>query len=76
MNTTRLNITLPTSINNDITRYAEELNEKKSHIIASALEMYFDYLDIKVAEKRLNDPNFKTVPMDEFFKELGLDVRD
>ena len=73
MNTTRLNITLPTSINNDITRYAEELNEKKSHIIASALEMYFDYLDIKVAEKRLNDPNFKTVSMDEFFEELGLD---
>jgi hypothetical protein len=76
MNTTRLNITLPTSINNDITRYAEELNEKKSHIIASALEMYFDYLDIKVAEKRLNDSNFKTVSMDEFFKELDLDVRD
>ena len=76
MNTTRLNITLPTSLNNDITRYAEELNEKKSHIIASALEMYFDYLDIRVAEKRLNDPNLKTVPMDEFFKEFGLDVRD
>jgi hypothetical protein len=76
MNTTRLNITLPTSINNDITRYAEELNEKKSHIIASALEMYFDYLDIKVAEKRLNDPDFKTVSMDEFFEELGLDVRN
>lgn len=76
MNTTRLNITLPTSINNDITRYAEELNEKKSHIIASALEMYFDYLDIKVAEKRLNDPDFKTVSMDDFFEELGLDVRN
>ncbi|MBE0490678.1 MAG: hypothetical protein IBX44_00330 [Sulfurospirillum sp.] len=76
MNTTRLNITLPTSLNNDITRYAEELNEKKSHIIASALEMYFDYLDIRVAEKRLNDPHFKTVSMDEFFKELGLDVRN
>ncbi len=71
MNTTRLNITLPTSINNDITRYAEELNEKKSHIIASALEMYFDYLDIQVAEKRLND-NEPTVSMEEMRKELGL----
>ena len=76
MNTTRLNITLPTSINNDITRYAEELNEKKSHIIASALEMYFDYLDIKVAEKRLNDPDLKTVSMDDFFEDLGVDVRN
>lgn len=71
MSTTRLNITLPTSINNDITRYAEELNEKKSHIIASALEMYFDYLDIRVAEKRLND-NEPTISMKEMRKELGL----
>ena len=73
MNTVRLNITLPTSVNNDITRYAEELNEKKSHIITSALDMYFDYLDIKVAEKRLEDDE-ATVPMEEFFKEFDLDV--
>ena len=71
MSTTRLNITLPTSLNNDLTRYAEELNEKKSHIIASALEMYFDYLDIRVAEKRLND-NEPTISMEEMRKELGL----
>jgi len=52
-NTVHLNITLPSSLNDDLNHFAEELNEKKSHIIASALEMYFDYLDIKVAEKRL-----------------------
>ena len=72
MNTVRLNITLPASVNNDMTRYAEELNEKKSHIITSALDMYFDYLDIKVAEKRLNDPNETTISMKEMRKELGL----
>lgn len=76
MNTVRLNITLPASVNEDMNRFAEELNEKKSHIISSALEMYFDYLDIKVAEKRLNDPNNNHIPMNEFFKELGVDVRD
>ena len=75
MNTTRLNITLPTSLNNDINRYAEELNEKKSHIIASALDMYFDYIDLKEAEKRLDD-NEPTISMDKMFKELGLDVQD
>jgi len=75
MSTTRLNITLPTSLSNDITRYAEELNEKKSHIIASALDMYFDYIDLKEAEKRLDD-NEPTISMDEMFKELGLDVQD
>jgi hypothetical protein len=73
MNTVRLNITLPTSVNNDMTRYAEELNEKKSHLIASALDMYFDYLDLKVAEKRLENDE-PTISMDKMFKELGLDV--
>ncbi|MDQ7044606.1 MAG: hypothetical protein Q9M32_01645 [Sulfurimonas sp.] len=71
MNTVRLNITLPASLNNDITRYAEELNEKKSHLIAAALDMYFDYLDLKVAEKRLesDEPNLS---MEEMRIELGL----
>jgi hypothetical protein len=73
MNTVRLNITLPTSVSNDITRYAEELHEKKSHIITAALDMYFDYLDIRVAEKRLND-NDPAISMEEFFKELESDV--
>lgn len=73
MNTVRLNITLPTSVNNDITRYAEELHEKKSHIITAALDMYFDYLDIRIAEKRLND-NEPTISMEDFFKELDSDV--
>ncbi|MEA2110597.1 MAG: hypothetical protein U9P71_00970 [Campylobacterota bacterium] len=72
MNTVRLNITLPSSVNDDITRYSKELNEKKSHLITSALDMYFDYLDIKVAEKRLNDPNETTIPMEDMRKELGL----
>ena len=71
MSTTRLNITLPTSISNDITRYSEQLNEKKSHIIASALDMYFDYIDLKEAEKRLED-NEPTISMEEMRKELGL----
>jgi len=71
MNTTRLNITLPTSISNDITRYAEELNEKKSHIIASALDMYFDYIDLKEAQRRLEDKE-DTISMEDMRKELGI----
>ena len=73
MNTVRLNITLPTSVNDDITRYAEELNEKKSHLITSALDMYFDYLDIKIAEQRLND-DASTESMDDFFDSLDTNV--
>ena len=71
MNTSRLNITIPSSMNDEINKFSEELNEKKSHIIASALDMYFDYLDIKLAEKRLND-NEPTFTLDEIKKELGL----
>ncbi len=75
MNTVRLNITLPASVNDDINHYVQELNEKKSHIISNALEMYFDYLDLRVAEKRL-ESNEPTIPMNEFFKDLGVNVRD
>ena len=71
MNTVRLNITLPSSLNDEINHFSKELNEKKSHIITSALDMYFDYLDIKIAEKRLND-NEPTTTLDEIRKELGI----
>jgi len=72
MNTVRLNITLPVAVNNDIIRYAEELNEKKSHIIVSALDMYFDYIDLKVAEKRLDEDDGVRYSIDEVFEDLGL----
>jgi len=71
MSTVRLNITIPESLNNDINHYAEELGRKKSHIIASALDMYFDYIDLKVAEERLNS-NEPTYSLEEMKKELGL----
>jgi hypothetical protein len=71
MNTVRLNITFPSSVNDDITRYAQELNEKKSHLIVSALDMYFDYIDLKEAEKRL-EADEPTLSLNEMRKELGL----
>ncbi|MBA1433108.1 MAG: hypothetical protein FAF04_05855 [Epsilonproteobacteria bacterium] len=74
MSTVRLNITLPESLNDDINRFSEELHEKKSHIISSALDMYFDYLDLKLAEKRLADKNEEHIALDVFFDSLGADV--
>jgi predicted transcriptional regulator len=71
MSTVRLNITLPSAINDDMNHYAEELNEKKSHIISSALDMYFDYLDLKVAEKRLSEDDGVRYTLDEIVEELG-----
>ena len=72
MNTVRLNITLPSAINDDINRYAEELHEKKSHIIASALDMYFDYIDLKEAERRLEEDKEPHISLEDMRKELGL----
>jgi len=73
MNTARLNITIPATLNDDITLYSQELNKKKSHLISSALDMYFDYLDLKVAEKRAVDGE-PTIPFDDFFEDLKSDV--
>jgi len=74
MNTVRLNITLPESLNDDINRFSKELNEKKSHIISSALDMYFDYLDLQLAEKRLVDKSEEHIGLNDFFGELGVNV--
>jgi len=59
-------------MNDEINKFSEELNEKKSHIIASALDMYFDYLDIKLAEKRLSEDDGIRYSLDEISKELGI----
>jgi predicted DNA-binding protein len=56
----------------ELNTVAKELNQKKSHIIEDALNMYFDYMDLKVAEKRLNDKEDKVISADELFKELGV----
>jgi len=64
--------TLPLEVIEDLDTMAKELGKKKTAIVAEALEMYMDYQDIKVAEKRLNDPNEKRISADEFFKELGV----
>jgi len=72
MNTTRLNITITTSMNEQINSFAEELNEKKSHIITNALDMYFDYLDLRVAEKRLSEDDGVRYSLDEIKEELGI----
>jgi len=60
---TRINITLPKSLEEELTSVSKELNEKKSHIIARALNLYFDELDTLIADnryKRYKDGKTKT----------------
>ena len=72
----RMNISLDKEIADELESIAKELGEKKSHIIRDALMYYFDYLDEKIAEKRLKDieeGRSKLIPAEEVWKKLGLE---
>jgi predicted DNA-binding protein len=67
--------TLPEELVNELNEFTKETGFKKSNIIAKALEMYFDYLDLKIAEKRMKeieDENLETVSLEDMKKELGI----
>ncbi len=72
----RMNISLDKEIADELESVAKELGEKKSHIVRDALMYYFDYLDVKIAEKRLKDieeGRSKLIPAEEVWKKLGLE---
>jgi len=71
---TRINITLPKSLEEELTSVSKELNEKKSHIIARALNLYFDELDTLIADnryKRYKDGKTKTYTLADLEKVIG-----
>jgi predicted DNA-binding protein len=71
----RMNVTLPESVARELTLIADEFNDKKSRIVAKALELYFDEIDGQIAEKRLNElkqGGTKLVDAEKVWKELGL----
>jgi predicted DNA-binding protein len=71
----RMNVTLPESVARELTLIADELNDKKSRIVAKALELYFDEIDGQIAEKRLNElkqGDTELVDAEKVWKELGL----
>ncbi len=67
--------TLDADIIDELNNVAKELKEKKSHIVEKALTLYFDMLDIKIADKRMKDikeGKSKLIPAEDVYKELGL----
>ena len=71
----RSTFTISDFVIEELNDVSKELNEKKSHIVEKALELYFDYIDEKIADKRLDDLKSgkeQAIPADEVFKELGL----
>ncbi len=75
MQRVRSTFTIDKDVINELNSVAEELGEKKSHIVEKALTMYYDYIDVVIAEKRvreLEEGKSRLVPADEAFKELGI----
>jgi len=71
----RHNITLNDDISRELETIVSELGEKKSSIIEKALTVYFDFLDLKLVQKRLKDLSEgrdSIVDAKEAWKELGI----
>lgn len=71
----RLSITLPEYLINELDFTANELNDKKSRLIAKALSYYFDALDETIADlrlKKLEQNESRTIPADKVWEELGV----
>lgn len=52
MKVQKLTLSLPEKITQELDLFVQELGEKKSRIVANALENYFDMLDLSIAKKR------------------------
>lgn len=75
MKTKRLNITLNSELADELTKLSKEIKEKKSHIIEKALLFYFDFLDLTIAEQRLEKlkkGKTKLIPAEKVYKELKI----
>ena len=75
MQSLKATFTLPDYIVRELSEFAEELGEKKSHMVAEALSQYFDILDLKLAQKRsaeVHEGKVQTISLDTIKEELGL----
>jgi len=71
----RHNITIDAEVSRELESLAEELGEKKSFLIEKALTVYFDLLDLQVAQKRLKElekGKAKLIDAEDVWKDLGI----
>ena len=53
MHSVKTTFTLPDYIARELSEFAEELGEKKSHMVVEALSQYFDTLDLTLTRKEI-----------------------
>ncbi len=71
----RHNITLNEDISRELDTIVNELGEKKSSVIEKALTVYFDFLDLKLVQKRLkglSEGRDTVVYAGDAWEELGI----
>jgi predicted transcriptional regulator len=54
---TKILVSMPQKLSDEVTEFAKELNQNKSALINQALEFYFDHLDLQIAKKRSLEKN-------------------
>ena len=65
-NVAKMSFTIEKALKNELEEFSKELSLSKSRIIANALELYFDTLDLKIAQDRLKNPQI--ISQDEMQK--------
>lgn len=65
-NVVKMSFTIDKALKNELDDFSKELSISKSRIIANALELYFDTLDLKIAQNRLKSPQI--ISQDEMKK--------
>jgi len=64
---TKMLVSMPQNLADDVRDFAKELNQNKSALVSQALEFYFDHLDLKIAKKRSLEKN-ETISLEEMIK--------
>ena len=61
-------ISLPHHLNEELREFANEFSVSKSRLIAEALDLYFDKLDLELAKRRIAQGNkrLKNTEMKDF----------
>ena len=73
----KISINLEDILAKELENVAKELNIKTSKLIEEAVSYYFDKLDEKIADKRLDDLKNKkssVVKLEDVLKKAGIDV--
>ena len=76
MSRVKATFTLDEQVVNELTAFSQGLSKKKSHIIETALSIYFDMMDVKLAEQisdAVDAGDEETIPAEDVWKELGID---